>query len=100
MLSRPLLAKSYWLATRSVPLRILPSSAGALRVIFWGTSLNGRQPGFRGMKKAAKAVKPKPKVPDYCDVEPQRDANGQAIWPADAAAIEQARAWIREWYIA
>lgn len=50
------------------------------------------------MTKAAKAGKPKPKVPDYCDVEPRRDANGQAKWPAEATAIEGAREWIREWY--
>ncbi len=51
------------------------------------------------MKKAAGAGKTRPKVPDYCDVEPRRDANGQPIWPADATAIEQAREWIREWFV-
>ena len=50
------------------------------------------------MTKATGAVKSRPKLPDYCDVEPRRDSKGQAIWPADATAIEQAQEWIREWY--
>lgn len=53
--------------------------------------------GTRGMKRASPA-KPRPKLPDYCDVEPKRDETGKAIWPAPAEAIEMARALIREWY--
>ena len=99
MLSRPLATQSYRLVTRSVPLRTLSSFTEALRVSLCGTAIHGHQSRIRGMKKAAKAGKPKPKVPDYCDVEPQRDANGQAVWPADAAAIERAQEWLRDWYM-
>ncbi|KIV79824.1 hypothetical protein PV11_07371 [Exophiala sideris] len=47
------------------------------------------------MKKAT-TVKPRLKLPDYCDVEPERDENGIAIWPAPQVAIDQARALIKE----
>jgi hypothetical protein len=47
------------------------------------------------MSKAAK--KPKPKVPDYCDVEPQRDEQGEVIWPAAKEAMEEAREFIKDW---
>jgi hypothetical protein len=55
-----------------------------------------------GMSKtgaSSKAKKPRPKVPDYCDVEPRRDEEGQVIWPAAKEAMEQARDFIREWYV-
>lgn len=44
--------------------------------------------------------KPKPRlsVPDYCDVETVKDDEGKAIWPAPEAAMEEARAFIKEWY--
>ena len=45
---------------------------------------------------AAKVTKPKPKVPDYCDVETLKDEHGNPIWPAPEEAIEKARAFIRE----
>ncbi|KIW46741.1 uncharacterized protein PV06_02387 [Exophiala oligosperma] len=51
--------------------------------------------GTRSMKRASPA-KPRPKLPDYCDVEPKRDETGKAIWPAPAEAMEKARALIRE----
>ncbi len=54
--------------------------------------------GRRGMKRSSK-VKARPKLPDYCDVEPRHDEAGNAIWPAPAAAMEEARAFIREWYM-
>jgi hypothetical protein len=41
-------------------------------------------------------AKPKPKLPDYCDVEPKRDSHGNPIWPAPKDALEAARAFIRE----
>ncbi|KAK4943537.1 hypothetical protein LTR10_016831 [Elasticomyces elasticus] len=47
------------------------------------------------MKKATSA-KPRLKLPDYCDVEPKRDENGSAIWPAPQEAIDKARALIKE----
>jgi hypothetical protein len=56
-----------------------------------------RPNGERGMKKSSTS-KPRPKVPDYCDVEPRRDAQGRIIWPAPEADMEQAREFIREWY--
>jgi len=59
--------------------------------------------GRRGMKRAAGVSKPgsskiRPKLPDYCDVEPKRDGNDQPIWPAAQEAMEEARAFIKEWY--
>jgi hypothetical protein len=44
-------------------------------------------------------AKQRPKEPDYCDVEPRRNDNGDIEWPADATAIERARAFLREWYV-
>ncbi|EXJ86821.1 hypothetical protein A1O3_03775 [Capronia epimyces CBS 606.96] len=41
-------------------------------------------------------TKARVKLPDYCDVEPRRDASGKAIWPAPEAAMEGARAFIKE----
>jgi nanoRNase/pAp phosphatase (c-di-AMP/oligoRNAs hydrolase) len=46
-------------------------------------------------KMPAKA-KPRPKVPDYCDVEPLRDDSGNDIWPAPQKAMDEARAFIKE----
>jgi hypothetical protein len=43
-------------------------------------------------------TKPRPAVPDYCDVEPRRDEAGEIIWPAPPAAIEDARRFIKQWY--
>ena len=45
----------------------------------------------------AKTAKVRPRVPDYCEVEPARDATGTAIWPAPIEAIDRARHFIREW---
>ena len=42
------------------------------------------------------APKPKLKLPNYCDVEPQRDQKGKAIWPAPEQAISSARDLIKE----
>jgi hypothetical protein len=58
----------------------------------------------RGMKRkadgsTARPAKQRPKEPDYCDVEPRRNDNGDIEWPADATAIERARAFLREWYV-
>ena len=56
--------------------------------------------GGRGMKSSIKGkpkAKPGPKVPDYCDVEPCRDADGAPVWPADESAIGRARKFITEW---
>ena len=54
---------------------------------------------------AASEVRPKTKIkrertpePDYCDVEPRKDEEGNILWPADAAAIERARDFLKEWY--
>ncbi|RMZ77288.1 hypothetical protein DV737_g4465, partial [Chaetothyriales sp. CBS 132003] len=42
------------------------------------------------------SAKRRPKVPDYCDVEPRRDENGQMIWPAPETAMQEARSFIKE----
>ncbi|EXJ67686.1 uncharacterized protein A1O5_09032 [Cladophialophora psammophila CBS 110553] len=47
------------------------------------------------MKRSATA-KARPQLPDYCDVEPRRDDTGKPIWPAPAAAMGDARAFIKE----
>ncbi|KAI4146070.1 MAG: hypothetical protein L6R39_003604 [Caloplaca ligustica] len=44
---------------------------------------------------------PKPKrqrddIPDYCDVHPQRNDNGDTLWPASPEAIEQAQTFLKE----
>lgn len=38
-------------------------------------------------------------LPDYCDLSPQRDHNGSDIWPAAPDAIENARNFLKEWYV-
>lgn len=43
-------------------------------------------------------AKPRLRVPDYCEVETVKDEKGEIVWPAPTAAIENARAFIREWY--
>lgn len=56
--------------------------------------------GGRGMKRASTTKqKPRPKVPDYCDVVPKQDEDGEIIWPAPKRAMENARAFIKEWYV-
>jgi hypothetical protein len=46
-----------------------------------------------------KKSKPKPRlhVPDYCEVETVKSDDGTMVWPAAAAAMEEARTFIREW---
>ncbi|KIW18493.1 hypothetical protein PV08_02781 [Exophiala spinifera] len=51
--------------------------------------------GTRGMKRASTS-KPRPKLPEYCEVDPRRDETGKPIWPAPAEAIERVRTLIRE----
>ena len=51
----------------------------------------------RGMKQASKPKKPREKLPDYCDVKPKQDDSGNVIWPAPKAALDKARAFIKEW---
>ena len=34
---------------------------------------------------------------DYCDVQPQRNGDGEPIWPASTDAMENARRFLREW---
>jgi nanoRNase/pAp phosphatase (c-di-AMP/oligoRNAs hydrolase) len=48
----------------------------------------------KGAKKSI--AKPKPKIPEYCDVPPIQDEHGKPIWPAAEEALEDARAFIRE----
>lgn len=52
----------------------------------------------RDMKQASKPKKPREKLPDYCDVKPKQDDSGEVIWPAPKAVLDQARAFIKEWY--
>jgi hypothetical protein len=49
---------------------------------------------LKGAKKST--TKPKPRIPDYCDVPLKRDKDGTPIWPATEEALEAARAFIRE----
>ncbi|RVX73299.1 hypothetical protein B0A52_02941 [Exophiala mesophila] len=49
------------------------------------------------MKQASKPKKPREKLPDYCDVKPKQDDSGNVIWPAPKAALDKARAFIKEW---
>lgn len=42
------------------------------------------------------ATKEKPKVPDYTDVDPIKDDDGNPIWPAPEADIARARSFLRE----
>ena len=47
---------------------------------------------------APKAKRQKEPEKDYCDVEMVKDSDGYIIWPATEAAMENARAFLREWY--
>lgn len=47
------------------------------------------------MSKSA-TKKPRPQVPDYCDVDPERDGDGNIVWPAPGSAMEEAREFIRQ----
>jgi hypothetical protein len=38
------------------------------------------------------------KVQDYCDVQPKRDQNGNAIWPAPESQMDAARDFLTNWY--
>ena len=38
------------------------------------------------------------RVPEYCDVEPQRASDGSIVWPAPQESIDEAKAFLREWY--
>jgi len=58
-----------------------------------------RNNGFSTASPAKKPkTKPRPAVPDYCDVEPRRDEAGGIIWPAPAKDMEEARTYLKEWY--
>jgi hypothetical protein len=61
------------------------------RQTYHGTSTMS---ALKGAKKST--AKPKPKIPDYCDVPQKRDEHGAPIWPASEEALEAARAFIRE----
>ena len=41
--------------------------------------------------------KPRSKVPEYTDAEPVKGSDGEAVWPAPADAMENARDFIRRW---
>jgi hypothetical protein len=65
-----------------------------------------RKPGFVACSKSTltgerrmRGKKPKPRlhVPDYCEVDTVKDGEGKTIWPAPVAAMDEARALIREW---
>ena len=36
---------------------------------------------------------------EYCDTPPRKDDEGNILWPAHSKAIEDARAFLREWYV-
>ena len=80
-------------------LRAPPSSAAGSRLVSRRSCLPH---GSRGMKRAANGTsktatpKPRPKVPDYCDVTVLTDSKGNPVWPAATRAIEDARDFIRQ----
>jgi hypothetical protein len=45
-----------------------------------------------------KKPKPRLQVRNYCEVETVTDDKGNAVWPAPTTAMEEARAFISEWY--
>jgi len=49
--------------------------------------------------RSAQSKRPREQLPDYCDVEPRRDDTGAIVWPAPEEAIENAREFLREWYV-
>ena len=36
---------------------------------------------------------------DYCDESPRRDVSGSLVWPASSEAMEDARNFIRAWWV-
>ena len=51
-------------------------------------------------QKSSKAKRVREPEPDYCDAQTQEDGNGSIIWPAPTDAIESARSFLEEWYVA
>lgn len=50
-------------------------------------------------KKRELGLKPKTEVMDYCLAEPRRDDDGEVVWPAPREAMEEAREFVREWWV-
>ena len=48
---------------------------------------------------SSKAKRQKEPEADYCDVETRKNGDGKTIWPASSEAMEQARDFLREWYV-
>ena len=46
---------------------------------------------------APKAKRQREPEADYCDVTPQKDCHGNAIWPASEQSIERAREFFKAW---
>ncbi len=91
--------QSFVLLRRAQPACFLPKPNPAL---FGPHEIQAmkRSNGFATASPAKKPkAKPRPAVPDYCDVEPLRNEDGAVIWPAASNAIEEAREFIREWYV-
>ncbi|EHY53722.1 hypothetical protein HRR83_003938 [Exophiala dermatitidis] len=82
--------RAFWCSAEEVTLCAATRSVSHQRILPILSSY-----GWRGMKRSANG-KPRPQVPDYCDIEPQHDESGKAIWPAPQAALEQAREFIKE----
>ena len=79
------------LATRT---RLIPSAG--IRGLSTGMALKRKAGG--DVKPTAKARKKGEPEVDYCDVEPQRAADGSPVWPAAPEAMERGRQFLREWY--
>ena len=47
-----------------------------------------------------RAQRRKESTEDYCDQSPAIDAAGSIVWPAESKAMEDARGFIREWWVA
>lgn len=79
------------LAIRS---RLIPSIG--IRSLSTGMALKRKAGG--DVKPTAKARKKSEPEVDYCDVEPQRAADGSIVWPAAPEAMERGTHFLKEWY--
>ena len=46
---------------------------------------------------ASRAKRHKEPETDYCDVIPQKDRNGNVVWPASQESVVAARIFLKEW---
>ncbi len=51
------------------------------------------------MKESPIPKRQREQIPEYCDVQPRKDDQGVILWPASQSAIEDAQAFLKEWYV-